>query len=61
MIYKKGRNLKIVCAKDDCAGCMLHTDICSLGAVSLSVEIKAYNVHIDEISCMECGFFHSGW
>lgn len=43
-----------ICEKDNCAGCKLCSDVCSIGAITIIDSIKAYNAIIDKTKCINC-------
>lgn len=47
--------MRIVCAKDMCAGCMACVDTCAHNAISIQDDVKAYNAVIDSDKCADCG------
>lgn len=50
-----GGNMKTVCAKSMCAGCMACVDICPRHAISIEDTLKEYNALIDEEKCIDRG------
>ena len=54
-----GGNMKTVCAKSMCAGCMACVDICPRHAISIEDTLKEYNALIDEEKCIECNLCHN--
>lgn len=48
-------NLKTVCEKDKCCGCMACVDICGINAVKVVDSVSVYNAVINEDKCVNCG------
>lgn len=48
-----------VCERDQCAGCMLCTDICPKQAIRIEDSYNAYNAVIDHAKCINCNLCHN--
>lgn len=51
--YKQ--EMKTVCDKDNCAGCMACLEVCSKKAIEIRDTLDAYNAVINEEKCVNCG------
>lgn len=48
-------DVKTVCAKNQCVGCMACFDMCPKSAITIVDTRQAYNAVIDEEKCIHCG------
>ena len=48
-------DVKTVCAKNQCVGCMACFDMCPKSAITIVDTGQAYNAVIDEEKCIHCG------
>lgn len=53
-IIKRKENMKTVCEKDMCNGCMACLSKCHMSAITIDKNPKAYNAIIDEKKCVSC-------
>ena len=51
-------DIRTVCDKDMCAGCMLCVDMCPVNAIFLRDSLESYNAIIEPDICLKCGKCH---
>lgn len=51
-------NIKTVCEKNACTGCMACAEVCPKQAIEIRDSVSAYNAVIDEAKCIDCGLCH---